>query len=302
MTDVPRTATRGPEEAARLLDTGYRPYDGQRSGVAGAVGSLTRYSVSRGLGVGRPFGGKIPVYLVILVAYLPAVALVGVTIVAGDIFGTPLNESVRDFFGLTTTAVIAFAALVVPELFCTDRRTGMLGRYLSTPLTRWTYLVGKGLALLVLLAIVALGPPLLLLLGLSGVGDDPPAVLDVLDLAWRVLLGGVLLSLPLAAVGAAVSSLTTRRVVATAVIAVVMLLSTAVVNILAESGFPDTVLLGGVVLLAFEMPYRLLLMGTEGGSDMSGIPLLQLVSAWLAWVLVPAVVVVLSYASTKVSR
>ncbi len=293
---------RAPEEAARLLDTGYRPYDGARSGVPGAVGSLVRYSVGRGLGVGRPFGGKIPIGFVIIVAYLPAIALVGVTVVAGDIFGTPLNESVRDFFGLTTTAVIAFSALVVPELFCTDKRTGMLGRYLSTPLTRWTYLLGKAGALLVLLSIVVMGPPLILLLGLSGVGDDLPSLLTVLDLLWRVVLGAALLSLPLAAVGSAVSSLTSRRVVATAVIAVVLLLGTAVTAILSETGSPDSVRLFDVVSVAFEMPYRLLLLGAEGGSDLSSVPLWLLLTAWSAWVAVPAAVVALSYATTKVSR
>lgn len=296
------TGTRGPEEAARLLDTGYRPYDGPRAGTAGAIGSLVRYSVGRGLGVGRPFGGKIPIGLVMVVAYLPAIALVGVTVVAGDIFGTPLIESVRDFFGLTTTAVVAFSALVVPELFCTDKRTGMLGRYLSTPLTRWTYLIAKAGALLVLLSMVVMGPPLILLLGLSGVGDELPALLTVLDLLWRVVVGAAMLSLPLAAVGAAVSSLTSRRVVATAIIAVVMLLCTAVTAILSETGSPDSVRLFDVVSVAFEMPYRMLLLGAEGGSDLSSVPLWQLLTAWAAWVVLPTAVVVSSYATTKVSR
>jgi ABC-2 type transport system permease protein len=296
------TSERGPEEAARLLDTGYRPYDGPRAGIAGAIGSLVRYSVGRGLGLGRPFGGKIPIGMVMVVAYLPAVALVGVTVVAGDIFGTPLNESVRDFFGLTTTAVVAFSALVVPELFCTDKRTGMLGRYLSTPLTRWTYLIAKAGAMLVLLSIVVMGPPLILLVGLSGVGDDLPQLLTVLDLLWRVVVGAALLSLPLASVGAAVSSLTSRRVVATAIIAVIMLLCTAVTAVLSETGSPDSIRLLDVVSVAFEMPYRLLLLGSEGGSDLSSVPAWQLLTAWTGWVLLPAAVVVASYATTKVSR
>ena len=129
----------------------------------------------RGLGLGRPFGGKIPIGLVVLIAYLPAVALVGVTVIVGDVLDQTLLESVRDYYGLITTAVVAFAALVVPELFCTDKRTGMLGRYLATPLTRWTYLLAKARALLVLLALVMLGPALLLILGLAGTGDSPPA-------------------------------------------------------------------------------------------------------------------------------
>ena len=178
----------------------------------------------------------------------------------------------------------------------------MLGRYLSTPLTRWTYLLGKAGALLVLLSMVVMGPPLILLLGLSGVGDELPSLLTVLDLFWRVVVGAALLSLPLAAVGSAVSSLTSRRVVATAIIAVVMLLGTAVTAVLSETGSPDSVRLFDVVSVAFEMPYRLLLLGTEGGSDLSSVPLWQLLTSWAAWVVLPAAVVVSSYATTKVSR
>lgn len=290
---------RAPEEASRLLDTGYRPYDGPRAGTAGAVGSLMRYSVRRGLGLGRPFGGKVPIGLVILIAYLPAVALVGVSVLVGDILDQPLMQSVRDYYGLITTAVIAFAALVVPELFCTDKRTGMLGRYLATPLTRWTYLLAKAGALLLLLALVSLGPPLLLVIGLAGTGDTPPGALDVLDVVWRVLVATPLLALPLGAVGAAVSSLTSRRIVATAVIGVLLLLGGAVAGILAATGSPASVMLGDVVMVAFEMPHRLL-----GGttSELSSVPLWQLVTAWSAWVAVPTAVVLTSYARTKVSR
>ncbi|MGJ7439917.1 ABC transporter permease [Aquipuribacter sp. MA13-6] len=289
---------RAPEEASRLLDTGYRPYDGARAGTAGAVGSLMRYSVRRGLGFGRPFGGKVPIGLVVLVAYLPAVALVGVSVLVGDVLDQTLLQSVQGYYGLITTAVIGFAALVVPELFCTDKRTGMLGRYLATPLTRWTYLLAKAGALLALLALVSLGPPLLLVVGLAATGDDPPALLGTLDVLWRVLVATPLLALPLAAVGAAVSSLTSRRIVATAVIAVVLLLGGAVTGILFATGSPSSVLLGDVVSVAFEMPSRLL----DGSTGLSDVPLWQLVTAWCAWVAVPTAVVLTSYARTKVSR
>ncbi|WP_336923137.1 ABC transporter permease [Aquipuribacter sp. SD81] len=287
-----------PQETSRLLDTGYRPYDGPRAGVAGAVASLVRYSVGRGLGVGRPLGGKVPIGLVLLVAYLPALALVGVAVIAGDVLQQTLVESVRDYYQLITTAVVAFAALVVPELFCTDKRTGMLGRYLATPLTRWTYLLAKAVALVVLLALVALGPPLLLLLGLAGTGDAVPPVAELLDVLWRILLATPLLALPVAAVGAAASSLTSRRVVATAVIAVLLLVGGAVSAVLVGTGSWPVVQLVDVVAVAFEAPARLL--GAD--SALSTVPLWQVGAAWLAWVAVPTTVVVTSYATTKVSR
>ena len=289
---------RAPEEASRLLDTGYRPYDGSRSGIGGAMASLVRYSIGRGLGVGRPFGGKVPIGLVLLVAYLPAIALIGVSVVVGDILDQTLLASAQDYYALITTAVVAFAALVVPELFCTDRRTGMLGRYLATPLTRWTYLLAKAGALLALLALVSLGPPLLLVLGLAATGDQAPPLGDLTDVLWRVVVATPLLALPLAAVGAAASSLTSRRVVATAMIAIILLLGGAVTGILISTGAPPAVLLGDVVSVAFEMPARLL--GAE--SALAPVPLWQLAAAWAAWVAVPSAVVVTAYATTKVSR
>ena len=289
---------RTPEEASRLLDTGYRPYDGSRSGIGGAMASLVRYSIGRGLGVGRPLGGKVPIGLVLVVAYLPAIALIGVSVFAGDILDQTLLASVQDYYALITTAVVAFAALVVPELFCTDKRTGMLGRYLATPLTRWTYLLAKAGALLVLLALVSLGPPLLLLLGLASTGDQAPPLLDLADVLWRVVVATPLLALPLAAVGAAASSLTSRRIVATAAIAILLLLGGAVTGILVSTGSPSTVLLADVVSVAFEMPARVL----DAESMLSTVPLWQLSGAWLAWVAVPSAVVVTSYATTKVSR
>ncbi len=94
------------------------------------------------------------------------------------------------------------------------------------------------------------------------------------------------------------SSLTSRRIVATAVIGVVLLLGGAVTGILAATGSASSVLLGDVVSVAFEMPSRLL----GGTTALSSVPLWQLVTAWAAWVAVPTAVVLTSYARTKVSR
>ena len=288
----------GELEPARLLDAGYRPYDGPRAGVGGAVLSLLGYSVRRGLGAGRPFLGKVPMGIVLVIASLPAIALIGVNVFVGDILEQPLPEAVGGYYGFLTTAVVAFAALVVPELFCTDKRTGMLGRYLATPLTRWSYLLAKAGALLLLLAIVTLGPPLLLLLGLLATASDPPSVATTAGVAWRVLVAAPLLSLPFAAVSAAASSLTSRRVVATAVIAITLLLTGAVTGILAATGAPDQVALAGVGSVAFALPSLLF----DVAFDLGAVPLWQVLSAWAAWVLVPSAVVVRAYATTKVSR
>ncbi len=288
----------GASEQARLLDAGYRPYDGPRAGVGGAVLSLLGYSVRRGLGAGRPFLGKVPMGIVLVIAYLPAVALIGVNVFVGDVLEQPLLEAVGGYYGLLTMAVVAFAALVVPELFCTDKRTGMFGRYLATPLTRWSYLLAKAGALLLLLGLVTLGPPLLLLLGLLVTASDPPSLATTMAAAWRALVAAPLLSLPFAAVSAAASSLTSRRIVATAIIAITLLLTGAVTGILVATGAPDQVALGGVGSVAFALPALLF----DIPLDLGAVPLWQLLSAWTAWVVVPSGVVVAAYAATEVSR
>ena len=70
-----------------------------------------------------------------------------------------------------------------PEVLCPDRRTGMLGLYLASPLTRDTYLLAKAAAVAGAARLVTLGPPLLLLVAfiLQGLGPDGPG--DVGDAA-----------------------------------------------------------------------------------------------------------------------
>ena len=59
-----------------------------------------------------------------------------------------------EYYGFIVSAIIVFVAFVAPEVLCTDRRTGMLGLYLASPLTRDTYLLAKAIAVAVVLATV----------------------------------------------------------------------------------------------------------------------------------------------------
>ena len=66
---------------ARILDQGYRPYEGPRRGLAGAVRSLAWHSVLRALGLRRTAWAKLLPIASVLIAYVPAVVFVGI---AGD--------------------------------------------------------------------------------------------------------------------------------------------------------------------------------------------------------------------------
>ena len=193
------TAAQAPEPGpttgtqARILDRGYRAYTGPRLGVRGAVRSLVLHSMQRALGLKRPFWQKILPALAVFIAYVPAIVFVGLAVFLSDTLleNTDLLPTYADYYGFISAAIVVFTAFVAPELLCTDRRTGMLGLYLASPLTRDTYLLAKAIATVALLALVTLGPPLFLLIGLTIVGQGPDGPLDLLTLLGRIVLGGL---------------------------------------------------------------------------------------------------------------
>ena len=87
-----------------------------------------------------------------------------------------------------------FTSFVAPEVLCTDRRTGMLGLYLASPLDRNTYLVSKAAAVASVLAVVTTGPQLLMLVAYALIGDGPGGPLDYVVVVLRILLAGLTMS------------------------------------------------------------------------------------------------------------
>lgn len=215
---------------ARIVDRGYRAYDGPRRGVRGAMRSLTVHSMQRALGLKRPVWQKLLPILGIVIAYVPATVFVGLAVFLQDTLleNRSLLPTYADYYGFVWAAILVFAAFVAPELLCTDRRTGMLGLYLASPLTRGTYLLAKAGAVLALLGLVTLGPVLLLLVGLVIVGQGPDGFLGVLEVLGRIVLGGLAVAVLLTALSLAVSSTTTRKAAASAAFILIVLASTAV--------------------------------------------------------------------------
>jgi ABC-2 type transport system permease protein len=113
-------------------------------------------------------------------------------------------------------AVLLFAAFVAPEVLCPDRRTGMLGLYLAAPLSRTTYLVAKALAVLSMVSIVTIGPPIILLIGYTSQGYGPDGVLDWLATLGRIAGAGLAVAVLYTAVSLAISSITSRKAAASA--------------------------------------------------------------------------------------
>ena len=150
---------------ARIHDSGYRPYDGERFGVSSAMASLFVHALQRVLGLKRRMGNKILPVVTIALAYIPAIVFIGLAAcLTEDLIREQILPDYFEYYGFVTLAILLFAAFVAPEVLCTDRRTGMLSLYLASPLTRDTYLLAKASSVLAVLWTVTLGPLLLLLI------------------------------------------------------------------------------------------------------------------------------------------
>ncbi|MEM7272996.1 MAG: ABC transporter permease subunit [Actinomycetota bacterium] len=244
--------------AAQIYEQGYRRYDGDRTGVGGAIRTLVTHSIRAVLGIGRSARHKVMPIAVILFAYTPAVVFVGVAaLLPGDLEDGFL-PTYAEYYGFITAALFLFAAFVAPELLCTDRRTGMLGVYLASPLDRRSYLLGKTLAISSILAIVTIGPPLLLLIALSLADSGPDGFVEGIEIGLRIIGAGALMSAFFASISMAVSATTDRRGAATATILGLLVGSTAVANGLVEAGDQSNLfLLGDLVSLPLELTFRI---------------------------------------------
>jgi ABC-2 type transport system permease protein len=285
---------------ARILDQGYRRYDGPRRGTAGAVRSLAATSVLRALGLRRTFWAKVFPLLSAGIAYLPAAVFVGVAALLPDriVDDAEVLPNYPDYYGFISAAIVVFVALVGPEVLCPDRRNGLLGLYLASPLTRSTYLFAKVLAVVPVLAIVTIGPPLLLLVGLTFADAGPSGPLDFLTILGRVVLGGFAISAAYTAVSLAAASLTDRRAVASAGVILVLLVTGVATATLVELGGDVRLLLLNLFFIPFELVQRIY--GELGGEPQ--LTTLQVVAANVAWTLGSAAVVWWRYRRLTITR
>ncbi len=284
------TANAGPPAEAQIYEQGYRRYDGQRTGVAGALKTLVTQSVRAVLGIGRGARHKVMPFAVIIFAFTPTVVFVGVAALLPGDLEEGFLPTYAEYYGFISAVLVLFAALVAPELLCTDRRTGMLGVYLASPLDRRSYLLGKTLAIASILAIVTIGPPLLLLIALSLEDAGPETWSEGLRLGLRIIASGAIMSAFYAGVSMAVSATTDRKAAASATILGLLIGSAAVTNGLVEGGDLDRrLLLGDLLSLPSELAFRI--HGEEGDWAGRDIPtpliwltLLAVIAVCAAWV------------------
>jgi ABC-2 type transport system permease protein len=286
---------------AHIFEQGYRRYDGPRLGVTASVRSLAIHSALRALGLRRTFWAKLLPIATVLIAYLPAAVFVGIAALLPKQITDTVDAIPRyaDYFGTISAAILLFVAIVGPEVLCSDRKNGMLGMYLASPLTRDTYLLAKVLAVVPVLALVTIGPQILLLIGRSLVDAGPSSFGDFLLLLLRAVVAGFIVSTLYTAISLAAASLTDRRAVASAGVILVLLISSGVTSALVENADTDKRLyLLNLFLLPFELVQRVY--GERGNQPT--IETISLVLAYVAWVAGSAAVVVWRYRKLTVAR
>ena len=204
---------------ARIIDSGYRRYDGPRLGERQATFALWKHTLRRILGLGRPARWKILPVLSIAIAYVPNIVFVGVIALLPE---RRLRDTVLPgyafTYGFITAAIALFVIFVAPEALCPDRRSGILSLYLATPLTRTRYILAKSSAVFTALLLVTLGPALLYLIGLAAQSAGPHGFGGFMSILGRIGLSGVILALFFTGFSIGASSLTDRKAVAAAII------------------------------------------------------------------------------------
>ena len=266
---------------AQILDRGYRKYDGPRTGVNGAMAAVVLHSVQRALGLRRPVWAKVLPVITIALAYVPAIVFVGIiALFPKKQTASLLLPSYGDYYGYVIAAIMLFVALVAPEVLCTDRRSGMLGVYLASPLDRDTYLVAKALSIAAVLSLVCLGPPLLMLVANVLQSTGPTGIGNILDTTWRVLAAGAALTLLFTGITMGITSLTDRKAVAAAAIILLFLISISMTGSFHAVGAANGVFAFAPTLLALELAQRV---HGEYSPIMDGVPGVTVWLAWAAW-------------------
>lgn len=297
---IPPPTYEVPAAAAQIFERGYRRYDGERLGRSASIRAVWLHAFQRMLGLRRPVWAKILPVLVVFISYVPAIVFVGIVALAkNDPSVAQSLPGYADYYSHVMLAVLLFTAFGAPDVLCPDRRTGMLGIYLASPLTRDTYLAGKALAVFSGLVLVTTGPQLLLLLANSlqgsGVGSAGETVLMVL----RIVGAGFVVSLLFTTLSLAVSSMTDRKGFATAGIILLLLASGVIASSLSAS-HPNLSLLG----LAHSLPDALTtrIFGVQSTDETYGVSTGLIWLAGAAWIFAAAAVVRIRYQALQVTR
>jgi ABC-type transport system involved in multi-copper enzyme maturation permease subunit len=292
---------------ARIVDRSYRPYEGARGGVGTSMLTVVKHSIQRSLGIKRTIWQKVLPAFTIAISFIPAIVYIGLAaLIPADNRPDDLLPSYAEYYGFITTGLVVFTSFVAPEVLCTDRRTGMLGLYLASPLDRNTYLISKAAAVASVLAVVTMGPQLLMLVAYALIGDGPGGPLDYLVLVLRILLAGLSVSVLYTALSLAVSSFTARRAAASATIILMLLTSAIFVSSLTDqeggAGWSPNLVVFDFITLPLALVFHIFGEAEQIDRPYDDVSRTVLLLANLAWIVLFAAITRWRYQKMTVTR
>lgn len=292
---------------ARIVDRSYRPYEGARGGVGTSMLTVVKHSIQRSLGIKRTIWQKVLPAFTIAISFIPAIVYIGLAaLIPADNRPDDLLPSYAEYYGFITTGLVVFTSFVAPEVLCTDRRTGMLGLYLASPLDRNTYLISKAAAVASVLAVVTMGPQLLMLVAYALIGDGPGGPLDYLVLVLRILLAGLSVSVLYTALSLAVSSFTARRAAASATIILMLLTSAIFVSSLTDqeggAGWSPNLVVFDFITLPLALVFHIFGEAEQIDRPYDDVSRTVLLLANLAWIVLFATITRWRYQKMTVTR
>ena len=218
------------ERYGEIFDRGYQHYEGHRHGRGGSILALTRYSMSRAMGLKKSWTAKVIPIIVYISAALLAIIPIGI-----ESFTGRQVMSYPQMFNILFLLIGVFVATIAPEMLCGDRRENVLSLYFSRAITRLDYVVAKLLATAVLTLTVSFLPPFVLWLGRALLADSPlHAFRDSASDLLRIAVAGVLIAFYLGAGGLMIASFTGRKAIAVAVTIVGFLVLETLANTLLQ--------------------------------------------------------------------
>ncbi len=172
-----------------VFDRGYKHYDGPRLGRQHARRALVGYSVKRAMGIKKSWTAKvIPIFLYIAVL-MPVIISLGIR----AFLPTAEVLAYYDYFGFIFLVEGVFAAMIAPELLCSDRQEKVLPLYFARSISRADYLIAKLTAAALLMLTMSLAPAAILWLGRQLLDDRPlRAMSDHIGDLGRLAVAGVL--------------------------------------------------------------------------------------------------------------
>ncbi len=227
-----------------VYDRGYRGYEGARGGRTAARAALFRASVRRALGLRRPWRQKVTASVLLGIAVVPAIVNVGVAYLTRDTVASDVEFiTYREYVGVSN-ALLVFVALTAPDIMCPDRRQRVLPLLFARPMTGADYVIAKVGAMFAILFAFSFLPQVVLFVGQMLVSEDGALryARDNAEVIWQVPVAVGALAIFYAAIGVAIASLTSRRIIAGASIVGLFLVTSIVASVLVG---PETARLDG---------------------------------------------------------